>query len=393
MKKLKLLVPTITASVLAMTPLFSMTSCSSKEVDKTLAGYTVDKDTYRIYGLNKQGQRFELSDKQIKALEGGFLLTLGDESFIYVDEEGQGSDGNTYPTSIDGWMDRAKDQHAFYYEIWLCGGEYDLDEPDNDSHIKFDIKGVVGNDGKLTSSVNIIPGHDPDGETTISTDVDVGDFKQLNFSTVNIIGSKNEKQGFGWHIEGADEMTFTYCHFDGLAVFRTEYLDLYGCTIDSDCIKWRDADPSNGRAFSTTQYGLVVDDVDFASFSYCNFISDGKAVKLYPLAKNDEPTYVFNTCTFKIGDKGIPPEDHILEAGHNDQDKSALDVNTQRVDAPEVGEDPHLHIYWYEITGNILGEGETRDWKNHRAAIDGDRETSGAYDPEKIDFQEGKLPA
>lgn len=393
MKKWKFLVPTLTASVLGITPLFSMTSCG---VDKTLVGYTVDQGTYRIYGLNKKGQRFELKDEEIKKLEGGFLLTLGDESFVYVDKTGKGSDGKTYPTTIADWMDRANEQHAFYYEIWLCGGTYNLDAPTKTSHIKFDIKGIIDNDGKTTSSINIIPGHNPDSEQQVTTDIDVGNFKQLNFSTVNIIGSKNEQQGFSWHVEGADEMTFSYCHFEGLAVFRTETLDVYGCTIDSDCIKWKDPDWSEskptGRKFSTTQYGLVVDDVNFAAFSYCDFISDGKAVKLYPSAIAD-PTYVFNRCSFKIGEKGIPQEDIDSEGhtGTNDQDKTALDVNTSRVITTG---DSKLHIYWYQIEGEILSEGQTRDWKHHRAPIGGDESGDPKpYDKSKVDFRENELPA
>lgn len=397
MKKLKLFIPTLILSAGAIAPLMSVTSCS-----KEIEGYTVDQSTHHIYGLDKNNKRFKLTDKQIEDLAGGFLLTLGDESFVYIDKNGNGDDGQTYTEkSIKDFMKRASTKHAFYYEIWLLGGTYNLDAPDVTSHIKFDIKGIVNNDDEITSSVNIVPGHNPDGEQPLSDTIDLGNFRTLNFSTVNIIGSKNEKQGFSWKISGSNEMSFEYCNFYGLSVFETEYLDLYGCTIDSDCIKWGKI---ASRQYDTTQYGLVVRNVDFASFSYCNFISDGKAIKLYPTGGTTEapvkPTYVFNTCDFSIGPKGIPQGDQEREPGHNEQDKYAVECNNTQIKDL----DHKLCVYWYGITGDILDHDvescadQSRDWKHHSGTVGSydrynEQTKKGEYDPEKAEIKRGDLPS
>lgn len=403
MKKLKLLVPTLACSVVAITPLVSMTSCGDPEPDpvdpdepedKTVVGYTVDQNTYRIYGLNKSGEAFELEDKQIADMEGGFLVAKADGTYLYV-KDGVAFDKSTgWPKTISEWMDRAADAHAFYYEIWLLGGKYKMVEPNKECRIKFDIKGIVNNSGELTSSVDCLPDIQ---KTEEYAELDLGNFRDLNFTAVNIEGVKATKTGSNWSVTGAEAMSFQYCHFNGLSIFNTNYLDLYGCTLDSDCIEW--APKAGSDDFEKTQYSLWVKDVDYASFSYCHFISNGKAVKLQPTGLNDV-VYVFNTCDFTIGTHG--GTEKIIPHGptdKSDQDKFAVDTNNAALWAKTEAELKFsFNVYWYGITGDI-SEG-THDYKHHNGKIGSLDKTQWLEESDpsagkfvNVNIVEGELPA
>lgn len=312
--------PTVLCSALATVTPFVVTSCKNDDNDTKVSGYTIDRNTDCIYGLNDSGEKFLLNQEQFKELEGCFLIGLESGGFIFVDKDGNGSDGQTYPKTIAGFISQAMANHYLRMELFLINGEYklgDVDAPTSEgSYPIVSLNGIVGYDGKLMSTLDCNPG--------TGTGANLQNLAQLNLRSLEIEGTQSakEKSTTQWAISGIGQLDVSYSCLHGSISFDADVAYFDYCWFDSSKVELND----NNK----TDYALCLTDTLYAYFTDCCFWSRGKAIKVYlPLKDLGEGTtvdtwYQIVNCSFWIvGEIPINTDKARTEA---DQNKFCFDI-------------------------------------------------------------------
>lgn len=345
MKKLKLLLPTLACSAVAVVPLASMTSCGNGEQDTEIDHYTVSDN--KVYGVNKENEIFKLSGDQMKDLEGDYLAVLADGTVTHYDAKDK--DGNV--VNISNFIMKADEQQIWGYELYLVNGEYRFGDTidTKDTMNTFYIRGLNDYEGNKMASIYGYAGEEKTGAKGELQEVHLNQrMNLLQINNVKMIGSHFETSGWdGWGIKGSVNMLyFMNCDFDGKASVDAHEIFFTACNFDSTTV--------DTTANDKTDYCVWLCNAQFAYFYGCNFNTIGKAIKVWHASSTwEDPTviggkeiyfsqYVLNQCNFYI--KGEVPSAH--EEGDENKNCIEIDINNNRYDATHP-----LFVYWKNING------------------------------------------
>lgn len=121
-------------------------------------------------------------------------------------------------------------------------------------------------------------------------------FINFVFENLKMIGEDRYDDGFYFGLY-ASTITYNYCHFIGKQSFYSDQVICNDCEFDSSGM----LDKPDYAIYSYSSYDII--------FKRCNFLSQGKAVKIYSEGVAAGAVFQFEDCHFAIsGEEAISPK-------------------------------------------------------------------------------------